>query len=320
MGDMPTLNSFAKELTGAQQVIDFFLCDSQFQTADKFTANIPGKNGFIFRGESCHKRDLLPSAFRLNRDRWSKFTPQPPSENKENLNRCLLSKLHAEAMAIKFFLEAADSTGIATPVDYSITENALDTIFKARDRSLNYGKDVDFDDVFPPKDYFRSIALAQHYGVPTRFLDWSESPLVACYFAAEKASCVSDLSGDELKNLQSDENKIVIYYFNIWGKDESPVEVVKSPRHENSNLLSQKGVFVNFKNANSFFIENGRWPTFYDYYPTIQINKILLPASEADHMLRLLFDLGITRHTLSPCLANAAKAYEYNHALFPKGW
>lgn len=313
------LNPFEIEFTDAQQVIDFFLCDSQFQTDDKFFANIAGKNGVIFRGESCHEWDLLPSAFRENTN-WSKFTPQPPCEAEKNLKKRLLSKLHTEAIAIKFFLEAADSTGIATPVDYSINKNAMDAIFGARNRSLNSGEDVDFDDVFPPKDYFRSIALAQHYGVPTRFLDWSESPLVACYFAAEKASCVSDLSGSELKILQSDKNKIVIYYFNIWGKDKSPIEVVKSPRHENSNLLSQKGVFINFKNANSFFIQNGKWPTFYDYHPTIQINKVLLPASEADSLLKLLFDLGITRHTLSPCLANAAKAYEYNHALFPKGW
>jgi FRG domain len=307
---MNTINPFDKSFNEAKEVIDYFLGD-EFQTGDKFEAAITGKAGWLFRGQSNSKWPLLPTAFRPETD-WSKFTPQPP--NDKNVKRQILKQLHAEAFAINVFLENADAMGIATPVDYSIIKRGFDLIFDALKKALDEDQEIDFDDVFPKNDFLRCIALAQHFGVPTRFLDWSESPLVACYFAAEQASSISNLPCPELK---LSENQIAIYYFNVWPiKDDWPIEIIKAPRHENSNLLNQKGIFVSFKKANSYMLENNEWPDLYEYHPQLQLRKALLPANKADDLLRLLFDFGITRYSLFPNLANAAKAYDYMYKLF----
>jgi hypothetical protein len=102
-------------------------------------------------------------------------------------------------------------------------------------------------------------------------------------------------------------------------------EVIKvsAPRHRNNFLRLQQGVFTHIPKANSYFIEHEKWPSVED---VVEINnelsgalkKYYLPASEADNLLRILFDFGITLHQMMPTLNNIAKSHSYASRLFAK--
>jgi hypothetical protein len=97
----------------------------------------------------------------------------------------------------------------------------------------------------------------------------------------------------------------------------SPADLVRVPRHENSYLLQQQGIFSSTRNANSFFLRHGRWPNLQELSTSeFKIHRVRLPASEANNLLKALFDLNITRHSLMPTLENAAQAYSYTKHLF----
>ncbi|WP_462350603.1 FRG domain-containing protein [Fusobacterium varium] len=183
-------------------------------------------NNYLFRGQSNSEYKLIPSSLRENS--FKKIFPERTLEDyavkevHENLQK------NKEYEILCSFYEEADKRGLQVPIEETIRNTILCRISGSRDIIDNPEEQE-----WISKNFEEISALAQHYGIPTRLLDWSRDVYTALYFAA------SD-SLNSLENKEKKENKISLWAFNLKGIMDINAEIERTNleiEEKNSNRI-----------------------------------------------------------------------------------
>lgn len=158
------------------------------------------------------------------------------------------------------------------------------------------------------------LFLMQHYGLPTRLLDWTESPLIACYFATtqgkedEKDGALYAISPYRLNEIQTEASKLLMPY------DLLPKEIINSI-FEKEQVEPQKIIAIRPAEVDirllvqmSVFTLHGSNESLEDI-PSSQnfIYKITIPSTSKKRIKKQLKLLGVRESNIFPDLDHLAK-------------
>lgn len=203
--------------------------------------NINFMDGFIFRGVSNSEYKLCPSVLR-------------------NSNLILNDQIIKEATLLQNFYKLCNDNGLNVPCNQDISHMYFTDLIESK---LWYKEGID---VWLDKGVLELAALAQHYGVPTRLLDWSQDVNVAMYFATINS----------IKNMKSNPKETSNKYFSLWALNIKLLQLINKSLREknlatiplrtvipsysnNANLCAQKGVLTSWELNLRGTYEKGLW-------------------------------------------------------------
>jgi len=144
---------------------------------------------------------------------------------------------------------------------------------------------------FTPASDWDWLAIGQQHGLPTRLLDWTANPLVACFFAVEEPS--------------EDDGVIYAYHNTSYidvEKHSDPFRYNKVgkfiPKHLTPRITTQGGLFTTH-------------PDPYKAFESDDMQKIIIPNKIRSSLKKTLNQYGTDRFALFPSLDGLSAYIEW---------
>ena len=226
----------------------------------------------------------------------------------------MVSLLHdrvSEENRILWYRGHRDASWTLTPtVKRGYTEDERNLTHRFRSRAgIRHGQIPAYGDLAS------WLALMQHYGLPTKLLDWSRSPMVALFFALENAwrykdhidACIWILEPHGLNSAQGLEPVTAALNAEMYAKFIAPAYYHQSeePGTVAAAMASETDQRM-FVQQGCFTIHSADTPLSEMQMPDSVLTKMIIPAQ---HIRELSYDIelcGFRRGDLFPDLQNLA--------------